>query len=146
MSVDGLALLCIRPSTKGVTNFRIPYIHTYIYIYIYIRDPGGYGSHLPITKHHHTRTNGASNHQQLDCLFNSLFKLAAKRTKDQNSALMALCEGNSLVVSHHKDQLCGKCVRFMTLCKEGNKHDSWCGRLYVETFYCSEIQNDNIAI
>ena len=46
-----------------------------------------------------------SHHWHLDCLFNKLFKLTAK--KHQSSAFLALCEGNLLVTSgFHSQRAC----------------------------------------
>ena len=44
---------------------------------------------ITVTSHEH---HDISNHQQFDCLFDSLFRLTAKKNTHQNSALLAHCE------------------------------------------------------
>ena len=59
---------------------------------------------IPAHEHH-----DISDHQQLNCLFNSLFRLITK--EHQNVALLALWEGNPLVTGWFpwtKGQWCGK--------------------------------------
>ena len=52
-----------------------------------------------------TSRHGASNHQQLDGLFNYLFKLTSKKTS--KSALLALCAGNQPVTGWFPPQRAG---------------------------------------
>ena len=107
----------VDPSTVCSTPTDKPYFvssaHVSHVIFVEISNFRYETETITLTSHDY---QGISNHQQLDCLSNSLLRLISKRTSYQSSILLALYEGNPPVTSGFHSQRAVMHFHVMVLC------------------------------